>query len=428
MSKQSYQIESGSPERHWVSQLSQLIGSMGYSAVMWLLALLLIHQTGLEEFGRYSAALAVSAPIFMCANARGRLLLAGTANLPAPVSSYVLYRFIAASVAAVLSFVFSAFGMGNAALIVLAVVLFKTIEAISDILYAVLQRNSRAELVGYSQGLKASLFLVLLLIGWALRLESAASYVGLLVCGLAALLLFDRFLVRLSHSRVRDDLNSRDYHHHLREVFSHLRPMMLIAFLASAFSILPRIFLESYHGYYEVGQYSALMLFNTAAMVIVAALGQPYLRSLGQANASGNVKLLRKYMIKMLLIAIIVALSLSLILGIFGRTILSFVLDGTRVIPGSTIAVLLVVIFLNSLCLLFWYLLAAIGVRRGQVWLAICALSSMLALGWLLIPAGEVEGALLSEALALGIQALLAAAIVRHAIISTSRAADQGNS
>jgi len=400
------------PGSNWLSQLAQLIGSLSYAAAMWLLALILIHQTGIEGYGRYASALAVCGPIFMFANARGRLLVSSAADLPAPVSAYVEYRAISSVVAGFFCLGLAWGVMDNGFTIVLTVALFKGIEAFSDILFGVLQRNDRAALVGVSQCFKSTLLVMLLLLGLVLEIETTASFVGLLAAGLAGSLTLDALLVRSHHASKIVIPHPRTLH----PVFAHLRPMMAIAFLASLFSMLPRIFLSQYHGYAEVGRYSALMLLSAAAMIVIAALGQPYLRGIGAAKAAGDVAALRQFLLKMLLIVLGVTTSFALVLAVGGERFFSVFLDSQDPVSGQIVILLLSVIFLNGLCLMQWFALAAIGIRRAQVWLAAVMLAAMMIICFFLVPPLAETGALLSDVLALSLQGLLASVILVRAL------------
>lgn len=128
------------------------------------------HFTSTAEVGLYGASLALATIVFSVTNLGLRLGYATAPEAHATPAPYITVRLAltAVGVAAILGLgaLFND-GLARPALIVFMVALFKSAEAVSDLLFGILQRRGLAHKVGYSQALRgAGSFALCLLLLW----------------------------------------------------------------------------------------------------------------------------------------------------------------------------------------------------------------------------------------------------------------------
>lgn len=391
-----------------LGQAAQLAGSLLYAGVMWLLALYIIRFGGIDAYGRFAAVMAAAAPIYMLSNARGRLIVS-TENLAGPPTlEYVLYRIFTSVLSLMAVLLVSTALMGNNFLIVLLVALFKSFEAISDIIYGGLQRAGQPQLVGLSQILKSSFLGCCLASCWIAGTSKITTILGFFAIGMAIFIIYEmRLLSRCLESKYIKNISADMLMSIICRIFRRIQPFMAVAFMSSLFAVLPRLFLERLHNYETLGLYSALMLFTSASLMITAAMGQPYLRDIGCLWAKGDIVKIYRILARVMLIPLMIGGTCALLIQFAGGLIFPILLNGGLEPSAMTIILLIAVVTLSSLTLLQWYVITAIGIRRDQIWFALASLIVGVILCSILIPQRGITGAFAADMFGLLFQSIV---------------------
>jgi len=405
-----------------LGQAAQLVGSLFYAGTMWLMALYIIRFDGIDAYGRFAAAMAVAAPIFMLSNARGRLVVSSESETGLPTSAYVLYRMITSLLSFLVVLFISHVLFGNGIWIVLSVALFKAIEAISDVLYGGLQRAGKPQFVGILQTLKGCLFALLLALCWLTGIGTASVVIAVFAMGLVGFVIYDLRVLRQHLSGDQIFLWENISSGELLLVFQRLRPFMAVAFMASLFAVMPRLFLEQLHDYGTLGMYSALMLFTSASLLATAAMGQPYLHDIGLLWADGETGDIYRILLQILLIPFVIAAGFSVLFWLAGGVIFPAMLNGDLELSTRILVLLVAVIFSGNLALVQWYIMVALKISKEQVWLALISLLASTVLCLLLIPTKGIEGAFLADACGLILEASVGGWLILRAISQRSPA------
>jgi O-antigen/teichoic acid export membrane protein len=391
-----------------LGQISQLVGAILYAAIMWTMALYLIRFSNLQSYGQYAAALAVAAPIYMMTNARARLLISSNHAEGPSIFAYVAFRVLSSAIGILLLLVFSWWWQGNGLWIVFSVALFKAAEAISDILFGGYQRIGKPHLVGFGVIARGIVFAFCLLLAFILNIASVEGVVLLLFSALCLLTIMDAWFLLKQLDQSVHEVSRRQVVH----VFHHLRPYMLIAFMASLFTVLPRLFLEQLQDYEALGLYSALMLFSNAALLGVGSLSQPYIRYFGQLSSTGRGKELLRLLTRLMAIPLFVTLAFAVVFLLARHKLAEILLAGKASVPDTYWFLLLGVILLNGISLIQWYVLAALDVRRVQVLLSASSLFVGILLCAVLIPNFGIAGAFLADTGGLVLQSCIGLCII----------------
>jgi O-antigen/teichoic acid export membrane protein len=255
-----------------------------HAAAQWLLALVVARYGGPKELGRYSYALAVAAPFVLFAHANLRTLLTIDIAHRYRSADYIGLRLWASIGVLLLLAALSAldFVSSEAAPIILAIAVIRTLEGLSDIVYGFEQREHRSRAVVFSLLLRTAAQLAVFWIGYrVLRLELHVAIAMLGAVTATSFLVLDvaplRRAMHEQGERLAHVLRGALFSMHQGRLLPLARfavPLAITAVLASLYQNIPRYVIEQHADLVAVGEYSAL--FNLVYVVntfITAANG-----------------------------------------------------------------------------------------------------------------------------------------------------------
>ena len=378
------------------------IGNVAYAGCSWVLVVLLARLGTAESVGRFSLALALTAPLALLLNLQLRSMLASDHAGRFPVNAYVRVR--AGCMLLLLPVTLGlAYGLGysgGAARVILAVGLCKAAYGASDLVHGLMQRDERMDLIAWSQVLRSVLsvaaFAVTLTLAGSLEWATAA----LAASWLGVFLLFDLPQgLRLTRGTPAPPLGASST---IRELCREAVPLGLCSTMMSLIVTVPRYLIESHHGEAALGYFAAVASIPFIGNMIVEALGQSAMPRLARLYASDRPAY-RSFLIKLL--GSVLLLGALFVLGsvFLGRVALALLYRPEYAKHASLLVLLTVVSAVIYVCSILGAALTAAGYLRGQLPAFIGIFAANAVAGVLLVPSRGMEGA----AWTLGITALV---------------------
>ena len=250
-----------------------LVGNISYAACQWAMLVTLVKLGTPAMVGQFSLAFAVTAPVitFACLNLRA--VQATDIRRDYQFSDYLGLRLSMLGLALVLILgLVQILGYdGQLTLSVLAVALAKTLDAISDVVFGLLQQHERMDRIGISYALKGLLQLTAFAATIYLTKSVLAGNVALVGASASILLLYDGpSAARILSPRA---LVPRFSKNTLARIATISAPLGIITLFDSLNANIPRYFIEALFGHAQLGYYSAIAYIMAIGQTAVGALG-----------------------------------------------------------------------------------------------------------------------------------------------------------
>jgi O-antigen/teichoic acid export membrane protein len=266
------------------SFLWTVAGNAANGLSQWAVLSVIAKLGSAEMLGEYALAAAVTLPVAMLAHLNMRAVLATDVKGAHSFADYRAARLIANAAAALAFVTFSLAkgGLVGAAIFLLGISLL--IENTSDLLYAVMQRRDRMDLIAKSMILRSGLSMVFVAGAvWLLR-DVASACAGLLLSRLATLILVDR----------RYGQTEAGVRHDPWAVLRVSLPLGFTLLLISLTTNVPRYAIEHFLGTRELGIFAAVASFVALGSTFVNAMGQSVLTRLAKHFATRDYARMRR--------------------------------------------------------------------------------------------------------------------------------------
>jgi len=247
-----------------------LAGNLGYAACQWVILVVTARLTTVEDVGRLALALALTAPAMILANLQLRAVLATDARGEHAPGAYVALRLLTTG-GALLAIAAAATALGyrgTTLAVILGVACAKAFEAMSDVLFGVLQRDENLRRIALSMLARGVLS--------ALAVTIVLRTSGSLVAGVGAMALtWGVWLVAYDapHAARLASLRPVLDRHLLLDLARLALPLGCVSSLNSLTTNLPRYAVEAHLGASALGHFAALAYLVVAATQPVLALG-----------------------------------------------------------------------------------------------------------------------------------------------------------
>lgn len=378
-----------------------------YGASNLMLLVVLNKLGGTAVAGEYSWVLAITAPIFMCANLRFSTVLATDLRSEVRLAEYFALRvcLLVAATACVCFYITIAREQAIAFLL-LVVALAKSMEAISDLCCGVQQRIGRMDRIAFSltaNGL--SLALAFAFVFYMTRSLVAAA-VGLLAGRGLVLLSYDipmaRKAARQLAARVPGDapaLVPGDSIQRIKRLLWTAAPLGITAALMSLTTNIPRYVIPEFHDKQTLGLFVSIAVVLQAGTLIFRAVEVPAIPRLAgllhRRDRIGFWKLLHS------LFAIFCGIGLvgCVVSLLVGPQLLVFVFNEQYATLGGVLALLTLATAITQIAGMIESALIAARLTRVQVPMHLLTTASCLLLSLWLIPAYKLHGAVLALAI-----------------------------
>ncbi len=179
----------------------------------------------------------------------------------------------------------------------------------------------------------------------------------------------------------------------------------------------PRYFIEFYQGDHALGIFAAMAYIPTAGDMVINALGQSASPRLAQYYATGDRRGFIRLLAQLLVMATLMGLMGITLAHMAGAKILSFFYSPEFAKQAPVFVLLIATASIGYLCSLLGYSMTAIRQFRVQAPLFcwVTGITTFLCYQW--IPTQGLTGAVLALMVAAGMQFLISAGILTHALL-----------
>jgi len=404
-----------------------LKGNLFYAASQWALLVILAKLGGAELVGRYSLGLVVTAPIVLLTSLQLRSLLASDVLDSHQFCDYVRLRILTSAIMiVVLGWIVLTFHYTAAQAMVISLIgAAKILESGSDILYGMMQKKERMDLIGASKIVRGSA--TVLLFGATLYFTGSlvAALVSMILVWLLVLVLLDYRkslgLVTGSYWWTSELVSWNELSGgKLMALAWHALPLGIVSMLISYNNAVPRYLLEAYHGELTLGYFSAIAYFSVAITIVVEAVGQTVFPRLAKLYAAEPLRYWR-LLCKLLAVVLVVGafgVSMSVLMG---RELLGLFYNPEFARYHDLLVLVMVLGTLEAMCSVLGVGLTAARILRFQVPVVMTALATTALAGWRLIPEYGMQGAAWSAILGMAVWAVAYGLVITYRLWRSPR-------
>jgi len=387
-------------------------GNLTYAACQWGILVALAKLGSPEMVGQFAIGLAITAPIVMLTNLQLRAVQATDAHEQFSFSTYIGLRLVTTTMALTATVVIALTGGYPAAsvMVILLIGTSKSVESISDVAFGLLQRHEQMDRIAISMMAKGVVSLAAVA-GVLYVTHSISAAMGALVAS-CAFVLFTYDIpqaAKVIHPRL--EWKPRAF----RQLAMVGLPLGIVMLLVSMNTNVPRYFLERLQGQSELGVFAALAYIPVGGNLIVTAVGQAITPRLASYYASHDYRAFIRLLWRFILVAAAAGLAMLGICWLWGGPIISTLYGPAYVREGLLLRICWggAVGFVGST--LGFGMTAA---RRFRIQLPIFVVVGCVTvmMCFLLIPRYQLDGAAWALLSASGVQFVLSAGAIVHAL------------
>lgn len=317
-----------------------LAGNLVYGASQWGMLTAIAKFGDPAMVGQFALAFAITAPAFMAANLNLTAVLSTDATREHRFADYYTLRLLTTALALVclVAIVQLTDYPGDTEVVILAVIIAKSFEAVSDIFLGLFQQRERMDMLGKSLLMKGPLSLLAVAAGMYFTGRVAWSAFGILLVWAAMLALYDRprgksLLAAQPTSERRQvgepETASDEVRIRLGDwgTLGHLArlalPMGFVAFANSVIPNTPRYFVEQHLGVASLGIFAAMAYVYIAGQMVVSSLANPARPRLALYFARGDRGAFTALTLRLVALGAVVGAVAVLVAVAAGRFILT---------------------------------------------------------------------------------------------------------
>ena len=313
-------------------------GNVAYALSQWGMIVALAKMTNSLMIGQFALGIAISTPILSFASMQLRSVQASDARREYHFSEYLGLQMLAALAAfcVIASIVFAGNYTVATKMVILAVAVAKSIEAVGFTFYGLFQVNGRLDQVGQSMMIKGLLSVAALGVGLYLTQDVFWAVVMLALGWLTSMLIFDvrrslPFLMSFEKENALD--GQKRYWLALRPSFVLHRhwslaqlafPLGMVMGLISLNLQMPRYFVHSYLGEAQLGIFSAMAYMTVGIVTLGDALGYSATPTLSRLYVRDEVINFRRLLSVLLISGVVLGLAGVSTAVLAGQWILRF--------------------------------------------------------------------------------------------------------
>lgn len=378
--------------------------------------MILARLSDAHTLGTFSLALAIAAPIFMATNMRLRFVQAADFSRRWDFSDFLKVRVTTSVIGLVscLALCLLIPGDSGITLVLVAVGLFKAVEAVQDICIGACQQHLVMRLAALLT-VVSGVFVVVVFSATFWRFQSIVlAAFALALVRLTSLLLLDVPVAAKVAGGSGSEGSRTGGGDGWRAIVAAAWPLGIVAALDSLNAGVPRYFLASWHGNAELGVYTAMNHVAFAGFVLVNAFGQSLSPTLARQFGIGDRSGCKELAMRLLSFALMVGG-----VGIAGVLLFGDWIIGVLYGEGFDVSILDFALVMGAGALSYISLSAIfvlssaqkIGVQAlvyGANFLTVVLLSAIL------VPRLSIAGAAVAIAVSHLVQALVSLAVISH--------------
>jgi O-antigen/teichoic acid export membrane protein len=270
-------------------------GNTIYMACQWGLVVVFAKLGNAAMVGRFSLALAITAPVILFSGLQLRGIQSTDPRSDYAYSDYFCLRLLTTTLALVLIACIATVGTftQEVRFVILLVGCAKAAESISDISYGVLQQFENMKRIAVSMALRGGLSLIVVAVAVRATGSLIVGLIALLAVWIAVLLAYDlpgarRLRDLTEHGRLSKGRQTN--WEILFELAKLALPLGIIIGLISLTANAPRYYIERYRGESELGIFAAISYLSIAGNAVVQALAQSAAPRLAREYTGGTLR------------------------------------------------------------------------------------------------------------------------------------------
>jgi O-antigen/teichoic acid export membrane protein len=392
-----------------------LVGSLTYAGCQWGMVVVLAKLGTAEMLGQFALGLAVAAPVFLLTNLSLREVLATDACAEHPVGDYLALRLAgtAVGVLAVAGVAALVPYRGETRAVIVVVGVLKAIEGISDILYGLMQRHERTDLIAGSVARRGVLGILALAAGVHL---SGSVVGGLLLVAVGWALVVAAYDLPRSRRLPGAAVRLRWTRGDLLRLARVAMPLGLTAMLISLSATVPRYVLERHRGEEELGAFVAMAYLTIVGTTIANALGQSISPRLARYHAAGDGARARRLLAGMAAAGVALGAGGLLVVRTWGRELLTVLYRPAYATYTDALEVLMLAAGIGYVATVLGHAMTSARLFRVQIPLFAAVATASLVACVVLVPTRGVRGAAEASVVAAVVNLLGAAAVNLYAL------------
>ena len=380
--------------------------------------------------GQFAIGLAVCAPIVMFTRLQIRDIQATDARDEYRFGDYLWLRLTSTVIGIVVIAaiaVLAGYNRGDA-LALLAIAFFRGVESVSDVIYGLLQKWERFDLVSRSLMIKGPASLVALGVMLYFTKSVALGAVGIMVSWFALMLFYDAPNARrLMHAQgITEDLRpgsiwSSGRMPIIRKLVWLALPLGIVALLDSLNQNTPRYAIQHYLGDASLGYYAAMASAVVAGNMVVSALANSAQPRLSRSYIYDLPAFMRLAW-KLVQFGVVLGGGAVIVALLFGRPLLAFFYTPEFARNADVFVWIMVAAGLGYIARFLVYTMTAARYLKAQAPLYASALAAISVLSWWLVPIHGLLGAAWAICVGMTVLVLGALAVNIHAVRTRSAA------
>lgn len=404
-----------------------LVGNTVYAICQWGILVALAKLGSPEMVGQFALGLAVTSPVLMLTSLKMRDVLATDAKREFAFSDYLGTRILTTIFALLLitGIVFLIGYQREARLVILAIGFAKSLEAMSDIYYGLLQAHERMDRIAKSLFLRGFLSLTALSMGVYLTHSVFWGVMGMAMAWALVLISYDirsgawikKRIHELDRSSPRRDLEllPRWRYPSLISLIWLTLPLGIVELLCSLQDSISRFFVDKNLGASLLGIFAALSYFGRVGDLVVHAFGHSASPRLSKYFFEKNVNSFKSLTFKLVASGAGLGAAGILVAWTLGIPIVALVYK-PEYVRQDVFVTLMLAAALNYVAKFMIYVLTAARYISSQMWLEIGVTIILTLCASILIPAYGLIGAAWAGVIACGLEASGALVLSLHAV------------
>ena len=319
-----------------------LIGSTLNSFTSFFFLIIVTRINGLNDAGVFTFAFSTACILFIFGTYAGRIFQV-TDTTEINDKEFVTSRIITCSLSIIICLLFVLINKYNVSksLIIILLCIFKMIESFSDVLYGILQKNERLDIVGKSYSIKSVLSVASFLILDLLTKDVLLSIISMIIISTIVSIVLDfRLSIKLIDKKSK--INKKD----VMKIFSKGFAVFIISFMPIAVVNVPKYIIDYYLNDELQAIFGIIIMPATVLTLFSQFIIHPALNNVTNLNKNKDYASLKKMILKMILLVIgfgILCILAAYLLGIpvleiiYGVNLKTYRIDLAIVLLAGTI-------------------------------------------------------------------------------------------
>jgi O-antigen/teichoic acid export membrane protein len=407
------------------------VGNVIYSGCSWAILIVLAKLGTPEIVGQFALGLAVTTPIIAFANLQLRAVQATDAQHQYLFRDYWGLRLIMLGLALVVicGIVVLSGYQRELMLTVLVIGFGKAVDAISDVIYGLLQKHEQMDRVSVSLILKGILSLIMLAIPLYVTHSVLWAAIGWVLASVVVVVTYDlrsAVIMLKIQSLSGDSLYPHFDLRRLGKLAWLALPLGITLLLISLMTNIPSYFLQRFAGDRALGIFAAMAYLIVAGTTVTSALGQAASPRLAKQYAANEERQFHVLLLRLAIIGALLGAAGVLTAVIGGRLLLTLFYQPEYAAYNDVFILLMIGGGISYVASLSGYAITAARYFKLQPVIFTLGVASTLILCFLLIPSQGIRGAAWVSVMVGVIQLVLTLAYLAYALYKLHQRKLQG--